>query len=174
MNELEIFELGLALAKALGGDKEAIADVALLYQRHPEMFENIKDVVETIEKVIKDPDLVMKNPSPNRRSDDEILAAKKLDTQKMGEIGIRNDEGTNVIFHANKKRIREFERLEEKIITDGEDAHTPHIQAQSLDGRLVQKNISSAKSILPKNPQSKPYDRDKNPQNPKEKTKKRR
>ena len=27
---------------------------------------------------------------------------------------------------------------------DGRDAHTPYTQAQSLDGRLVQKNISSA------------------------------
>ena len=27
---------------------------------------------------------------------------------------------------------------------DGMDAHTPYTQAQSLDGRLVQKNISSA------------------------------
>ena len=27
---------------------------------------------------------------------------------------------------------------------DGRDVHTPYTQAQSLDGRLVQKNISSA------------------------------
>ncbi|PAF41027.1 hypothetical protein [Helicobacter sp. 11S03491-1] len=155
MNELEIFELGLALAKALGGDKEAIADVALLYQRHPEMFENIKDVVETIEKVIKDPDLVMKNPKA--KNDKDFILAKQLNEEKMGDVGIRNDEGTNVIFHANKINIEKFKQFEKKQAMVG----TPnsYTQAQSLDERLVQKNISSpAKSILPKNPQSKPYD----------------
>ena len=30
-----------------------------------------------------------------------------------------------------------------KILVDGRDAHTSYTQAQSLDGRLVQKNISS-------------------------------
>lgn len=32
MSELEIFELGMTLAKALGGDKEAIGDITLLYK----------------------------------------------------------------------------------------------------------------------------------------------
>lgn len=30
----------------------------------------------------------------------------------MGEVGIENDSGTNVIFHANQKKISEFDRLE--------------------------------------------------------------
>ncbi|EKS7445366.1 hypothetical protein QCK93_001560 [Campylobacter upsaliensis] len=31
-----------------------------------------------------------------------------------------------------------------EIVVDGRDAHTPYTQAQSLDGRLVENNISSA------------------------------
>ena len=31
---------------------------------------------------------------------------KKLNDRKMGEVGIRNDSGTNVIYHANKKRLK--------------------------------------------------------------------
>ncbi|MDO7253073.1 hypothetical protein [Helicobacter cappadocius] len=155
MSELEIFELGLALAKALGGDKEAIADIALLYRRHPEMFENFQDVVKTIEEVIKDPEIIMKNPSPNRRNDEEILVAKQINSQKMGEVGIKNDDGINTIFHANKKRVQELEKLKKKIENaDGRDAHTPYTQAQSLDGRLVQKHISSAENILPQTDKS--------------------
>lgn len=33
--------------------------------------------------------------------------------------------------------------MKKDIVIDGRDAHTPYTQAQSLDGRLVQKNISS-------------------------------
>ncbi|PAF42171.1 hypothetical protein [Helicobacter sp. 11S03491-1] len=173
MNELEIFELGLALAKALGGDKEAIADVALLYQRHPEMFENIKDVVETIEKVIKDPQIITEAKRENG-----LLALKQLSKNKMGEIAIQNDEGTNIIFHANKKRIKELEKMKQSLV----ETPAPSTHRSKSAGELMKENPSSgvdthsmtAKNILPKNPQSKPYDGDKNPKNPKEKTKKRR
>lgn len=62
----------------------------------------------------------------------------------MGDVGIRNDSGTNVIFHANEKRLKNLDLMSKKdIVIDGRDAHTPYTQAQSLDGRLVQKNISS-------------------------------
>ena len=59
----------------------------------------------------------------------------------MGEVGVRNDRGTNVIFHANEKRLKNLDLMSKKnIVIDGRDAHTPYTQAQSLDGRLVQKN----------------------------------
>lgn len=107
MSDLEIFQIAGAIALALKGEKEAIADVELLLKRHPEMFENAKDVVNTINKVVS------KYPSKN-----EILSAKKIDDKKMGDVAlglsmiisgsltIRNDNGTNVIFHANKKKYQ--------------------------------------------------------------------
>ncbi|MDO7253072.1 hypothetical protein [Helicobacter cappadocius] len=151
MSELEIFELGLALAKALGGDKEAIADIALLYRRHPEMFENFQDVVKTIEEVIKDPEIIMKNPKA--KNDQDFIVAKKLNEKKMGDIGIRNEDGINMIFHANKINVKKFKQFEKKQLMVG----TPnsYTQAQSLDERLVQKHISSpARDILPQTDKS--------------------
>lgn len=62
MSDLQIFELGIHLAKALGGDKEAIADVKRLYNRHPEMFDNLQDVLNTINEVIKNPEYIEPNP----------------------------------------------------------------------------------------------------------------
>ncbi len=51
--------------------------------------------------------------------------------KKMGDVAIRNDNGTNVIFHANKKKISEFKRLEAKQQTVG--SPNSYTQAQSLD-----------------------------------------
>ena len=45
--QLEIFTLCERLSKLLG-DKEAIADLKVLYERHPEMFSNMRDVSNTI------------------------------------------------------------------------------------------------------------------------------
>ena len=103
MSDLEIFQIAGAIALALKGEKEAIADVELLLKRHPEMFENAKDVVNTINKVVSEPEIIMDNPQYTKEK--EILSAKKLDDKKMGDVAIRNDNGTNVIFHANKKKI---------------------------------------------------------------------
>ena len=150
MSDLEIFQIAGAIALALKGEKEAIADVELLLKRHPEMFENAKDVVNTINKVVSEPEIIMDNPSVSKyKSKNEVLSAKKLDDKKMGDVAIRNDNGTNVIFHENKKKISEFKRLEAKQQTVG--SPNSYTQAQSLDG-LVQKNISSLiKNIIPQN-----------------------
>lgn len=147
MNNSEIFELGLTLAHALNGEPKAIADLKVLFVRHPEMFENLEDLRNTIKEVALSPEIIMQNNKP-KGNDIEIIAAKRLDDKKMGDIGIRNTGAANVVFHANKTRLNNFERLEKKArqqntTTDGRDAHTPYTQAQSLDGRLVQKNISS-------------------------------
>ncbi|MDY5184424.1 hypothetical protein [Helicobacter trogontum] len=40
------------------GDKEAIADLNRLYQQHPEMFENMKDVSHTIKEVVSNPEII--------------------------------------------------------------------------------------------------------------------
>ena len=49
MSDLEIFQIAGAIALALKGEKEAIADVELLLKRHPEMFEDIRDVFKKAE-----------------------------------------------------------------------------------------------------------------------------
>ncbi|MDO7253074.1 hypothetical protein [Helicobacter cappadocius] len=135
MSELEIFELGLALAKALGGDKEAIADIALLYRRHPEMFENFQDVVKTIEEVIKDPEIIMK-----AKTEGALLAIKELDGNKMGEIAIQNDNGTNVVFHTNKKRIKELEKIKQSLV----ETPTPSTHRSKSAGELMKEKILSS------------------------------
>ena len=105
--ELEIFALCEKLAELLG-DKEAIADLKKLYDRHPEMFKDMQEVSQTIKEVVSEPEIIVK-----AKKEGAILAAKRLeDKHKMGEIAIENDEGTNIIFHANKKRIRDFDKLE--------------------------------------------------------------
>ncbi|RAX54420.1 hypothetical protein CCY99_03445 [Helicobacter sp. 16-1353] len=81
--ELKVFILGKILVDLLG-EKEAIADLELLYERHPEMFRDREEVAEVIERVINEPEIVMKNPQNKR--DDEILVAKMLDERKMGDV----------------------------------------------------------------------------------------
>ena len=67
-SELEIFKLCERLAELLG-DKEAIADLNILLERHPEMF-------------------VGKEQSYN--------LIKKLIEQKIGEIGSHRDEDIEI------------------------------------------------------------------------------
>lgn len=140
--ELEIFKLCSQL-KELLGDDEAIADLKLLYQRHPEMFKDMADVSHTILNVVsEEPDFIIK------KGIKDILAVSKISENRMGDVGIRNEEGTNRIYHANKKRLRDYERLHKS--TDGRGVLSPYTQAQSLDGRLVASNISSVdEEIIP-------------------------
>lgn len=107
--ELEIFELCERLVDLLG-DKEAIADLKKLYNKHPEMFKDLQDVANTINEVVKEPEIIT-----NAKRQGATLAAKKLqENLKMGEIAVENDNGTNIIFHANKKNVKEFEKLQNK------------------------------------------------------------
>ncbi|MFY4755980.1 hypothetical protein ACOTV8_08155 [Campylobacter jejuni] len=124
--ELEIFELCERLSELLG-DKEAIADLKKLYTNHPEMFKDMQDVSNTIKEVVKEPELIIKNPRP--KSEKDFIAVKHLqDTkQKVGDIGIRNDKGTNTIFHANISSNRNFKRLAKKEqVATGEAVHSLH------------------------------------------------
>ncbi|ELW9007947.1 hypothetical protein SIN57_001654 [Campylobacter upsaliensis] len=151
--ELEIFELCERLVDLLG-DKEAVADLQILLDRHPEMFQNKEQVANLIKKVINDPEIIINNPTP--KSEKDYIAGKKLNEKKMGEVGIRKDENISKIFHANEKRLKNLELMAKKdVVADGRSAHTSYTQAQSLDGRLVQKNISStANEIIPQQDKS--------------------
>ena len=151
--ELEIFELCEKLVDLLG-DKEAIADLQTLLDRHPEMFQNKEQVANLIKKVVNDPEIIINNPTP--KSEKDYIAGKKLNEKKMGEVGIRKDENISKIFHANEKRLKNLELMAKKdVVVDGRNAHTSYTQAQSLDGRLVQKNISStANEIIPQQDKS--------------------
>mgnify|MGYP003379237231 CR=1 FL=1 len=101
----------------------------------------------------KDPKII-NNPTP--KSEKDYIAGKKLNEKKMGEVGIRKDENISKIFHANEKRLKNLELMAKKdVVADGRNAHTSYTQAQSLDGRLVQKNISStANEIIPQQDKS--------------------
>ncbi|EAJ7573715.1 hypothetical protein A0Z84_06575 [Campylobacter upsaliensis] len=151
--ELEIFELCERLVDLLG-DKEAVADLQILLDRHPEMFQNKEQVANLIKKVVNDPEIIINNPTP--KSEKDYIAGKKLNEKKMGEVGIRKDENISKIFHANEKRLKNLELMAKKdVVADGRNAHTSYTQAQSLDGRLVQKNISStANEIIPQQDKS--------------------
>lgn len=110
--ELEIFELSLTLMEALSGDKEAVADLTKLVSNHPELFKNTEDVSKLIKEVLNSPDLISKNHKA--KQDGDLLVAKKSlqeTPHKMGDVGIRNDNGTNVIYHALKQDSRQFDRI---------------------------------------------------------------
>ncbi len=151
--EIAIFHLCKSLVDLLG-EEQAIADLQILYERHPEMFKDKDEVKEVIEKVVSEPDLIMKNPYFSKEQ--EILVAKKLDIEKMGDVVIKSKEGANEIFHANKKRIRDFDRLQrlkEKMEANGGDALSLHTAGQAYTGaNVVSSTLSSASdSIIPQN-----------------------
>ena len=65
----------------------------------------------------------------------------------MGEIDIHKDENISKIYHANEKNIKKIGQLgTNQVVYKKPMVGTPtsYTQAQSLDERLVQKNISSA------------------------------
>lgn len=102
---LQIFELCKKLAELLG-DKEAIADLKLLLNRHPEMFKDMQEVSQTIKEVVSEPDVIT-----NAKREGAILAIKTMgEKKKIGEVAIENDNRTNIIFHANKRNISNRDR----------------------------------------------------------------
>ncbi|KGI53416.1 hypothetical protein, partial [Campylobacter sp. MIT 97-5078] len=127
--ELEIFALCERLTELLG-DKEAIADLKKLYEHHPEMFKDMQEVSKAIGEVVLEPDLIMKNTKA--KSEKDFIVAKQIleiNSKKMGDIGIRNDEGTNIIYHANKQDKRNFNRFINKAVS-GEAVHSLHTPSQ--------------------------------------------
>lgn len=83
--ELAIFHLCKALVDLLG-EEQAIADLQILYERHPEMFKNKDEVKEVIEKVVSEPEIIIKNPSP--MSEKDYIAGKKLDDKKWVKLAL--------------------------------------------------------------------------------------
>lgn len=152
--ELEIFELCEELAKRLG-EKEAIADLKTLRNLHPEMFKNMQEVADLIQEVVAEPEIIIKNSKP--MSEKDYIAAKELNNNKMGEVGVRRDDNINKIFHANEKNAKKMRQLEKKEVVYRRSmvgTPTSYIQAQSLDERLVENNISlTADSIITQNAQ---------------------
>lgn len=102
---LKIFELCKQLAELLE-DKNAVADLQLLLERHPEIFKDKEEVANLIHKVIDKPEIIIKNPTP--LSEKDYIAGKKLNDEKMGEVGIRKDENISKIFHANEKKYQKI------------------------------------------------------------------
>lgn len=74
---MHLFRLGDRLANALGGDKQAMADLQLLYKRYPEMFANLKDLINTI--VSKASLVETPAPSTHRGLPTEGLIAQKYE-----------------------------------------------------------------------------------------------
>ena len=143
--ELEIFELCQRLTELLG-DKEAIADLKKLYEKHPEMFKDMQEVSQTIQEVVSEPEIIVDATHSNK--DKEIYkAARRLDNKRMGDIVIKNKNGTNEIFHANKKNIKEFERLQKQVEAGSRFAHFLHPDLKSA--WAGSKEHSPANEIIP-------------------------
>lgn len=117
-----------------------------------DLTKKLNDTKEILNNIGKSLIRVEKNSFATAKDIDNL----KIIGEKMKEIIVKNDNGTNVIFHANKKKISEFKRLEAKQQTVG--SPNSYTQAQSLDG-LVQKNSSSVVSepIIPQNSEKKPF-----------------
>ncbi|WP_416861227.1 hypothetical protein [Helicobacter ganmani] len=133
--ELEIFKLCERLTELLG-DKEAIADLKKLYEKHPEMFKDMQEVSQTIKEVVSKAEII----TDAKRKDAILVTTMLEDNRKMGEVAIENDEGTNIIFHTNKKRAKEFERLKSSLV----ETPTPSTHHSKLAGELMGKNPSGA------------------------------
>ncbi|RTJ63517.1 hypothetical protein [Campylobacter jejuni] len=142
--ELEIFELCERLSELLG-DKEAIADLKKLYAKHPEMFKDMNELSNTIKEVVKEPEIII-DANRDKRDYEVIKAAKIINDKKMADVVIKNENGTNEIFHANQKRIKEFNRLSNK--NNLLQVETPTPSTHQLNGlELIDKNPSGANAL---------------------------
>lgn len=142
--ELEIFNLCERLAELLG-DKEAIADLKRLYDKHPEMFNNMQEVSSTIKEVVEEPEIIV-DANKDNRDYKVIKAAKALNNERMADVVIKNESGTNEIFHTNKKRVKEFDRLKnrENLL----QVETPTPSTRQLNGlELMDENPSGANAL---------------------------
>ncbi|WP_300827187.1 hypothetical protein [Helicobacter sp. UBA3407] len=95
--ELEIFELCERLAELLG-DKEAIADLKKLYEKHPEMFKDMQEVSNVIKEVVSEPEIAV-DANKDNRDYEVIKVAKILNAEKMADVVIKNEKGTKVIYN---------------------------------------------------------------------------
>ena len=148
---LRIFELCKELASLLG-DKRAVADLEKLYAKHSKdnMFKDMEEVANMINEVAKKPEIITKAKTPNA-----ILAAKKLkEPNRMGDIVVVNNDGTNVIIHANKKRLSAFDKLKTSLVetpTPSTHRDLPTEELTTHNNELSGANARSAKQAFCKN-----------------------
>ncbi|SQC36301.1 Uncharacterised protein [Helicobacter fennelliae] len=57
--EIALFNIGKSLVELLG-EEQAIADLTILYERHPEMFRDESEVKEVIQKVVSEPEIIIR------------------------------------------------------------------------------------------------------------------
>lgn len=142
--ELEYFNLCRRLAEILGDDK-AVANLKELYDRHPEMFKDTKEISHMIKEVVSEPEIIV-DADRDKKDYTIIKAAKKLNDEKMGDVIIKNENEVNEIFHANKKRIKELERLKDK--ENLLQVETPTPSTHQFNGFGANKKNSSSANAL--------------------------
>lgn len=128
---------------------EWAANLKSLAVKHPEMFKSEADVFRVIKEIKDNPTHFLENTK-----DDVALIAKRLNGNKVGNIGVEKETGA--IIHANKTDERDLKRLmdrQEKLRKEkGKPTATP-AAATSLkkeDGELLR---SPDEPIIPQNSQ---------------------
>ena len=168
--ELARFNLCKSLIELVGVE-QATADLYKLYNRHPEMFDNENDLKITIEQVLNKPDLIMENPKP--KNDKDFMVYKQLNEKKIADVGIRNDNDSGKIFHANKKNVEKYsENIKKQMLVETPSAKaaptrldhcaseltSPPMCNKTLstpDNEIIQKQHSKSQGKTGKKPKSK-------------------
>ena len=123
---------------------EWVANLKSLALKHPEMFKSESDVFKVIREIKNEPTHFLKNTR-----DDVALIAKRLGGGKVGNIGVKKDNGQ--IIHANKTDERDITRLLKRG-KKGELTRTPALETSlnKEDGELLKlsdENIIPQKKI---------------------------
>ena len=123
---------------------EWVANLKSLALKHPEMFKSESDVFKVIREIKNEPTHFLKNTR-----DDVALIAKRLGGGKVGNIGVKKDNGQ--IIHANKTDERDLTRLLKRG-KKGELTRTPALETSlnKEDGELLKlsdENIIPQKEI---------------------------
>ena len=110
---------------------EWVANLKSLALKHPEMFKSESDVFKVIREIKNEPTHFLKNTR-----DDVALIAKRLGGGKVGNIGVKKDNGQ--IIHANKTDERDLTRLLKRG-KKGELTRTPALETSlnKEDGELL-------------------------------------
>ncbi|RDU52925.1 hypothetical protein [Helicobacter sp. MIT 01-3238] len=142
-NTLRIFELCNELATLLS-DKQAIADIKRLYEKHSEdkMFKDMEEVAQMIKEVAQKPEIITEAKTSNA-----LLAAKRLNSEKMGDIVIVNNDGQNVIIHANKKRLSAFEKLRASLVETPTPSTHRDLPTEELIAQKDELSGANARSV---------------------------
>ncbi|WP_035142481.1 LPD23 domain-containing protein [Campylobacter concisus] len=110
---------------------EWVANLKSLALKHPEMFKSESDVFKVIREIKNEPTHFLKNTRDN-----VALIAKRLGGGKVGNIGVKKDNGQ--IIHANKTDERDLTRLLKRG-KKGELTRTPALETSlnKEDGELL-------------------------------------